>query len=71
MDLIVSTVAFALGAFVAASPAHAARIWGSERLDKATPVQRGSLLRWYRVLGVLLCLGGMLLAVDNVVSAKY
>lgn len=66
MNLFVSIIAMALGAFVAASPASAARIWGSEKLDRLAPSQRASFLRWYRTLGVLLCLGGMLFAIDSI-----
>jgi hypothetical protein len=66
MNLLVSTVAMAVGALVAAFPANAARIWGSEKLAELAPSQRASFLRWYRAFGVLLCLGGILLAVDSI-----
>jgi hypothetical protein len=56
----------ALGAFVAVYPGHAARIWGSEKLDKLAPSKRATFLRWYRVLSVLLCLGGILSAVESI-----
>jgi len=65
MILLVSTFAVVLGAFVAASPAQAAKIWGPQKLDSMTPGQRVSFLRWYRAFGILLCLGGVLFAVDN------
>ncbi len=37
---LVSVVAVGLGAFVWASPAQAARIWGPERFDSLAPAQR-------------------------------
>jgi hypothetical protein len=69
--LLVSTVAMALGTFVAASPHRAAQIWGSQRLHKLAPEGRVSFVRWYRVFGILLCLGGVLVAVDSIVFANY
>lgn len=69
--LLVSTVAMALGILVAASPDRAAQIWGSQRLHKLAPERRASFVRWYRVFGILLCLGGVLIAVDSVVFANY
>ena len=66
-NLLVSAVAIALGAFVAICPSKAAKIWGSEKLDKLAPPKRASFLRWYRVLGILLCLGGALSAAESIV----
>lgn len=71
MNLLLSTVAIALGAFVALSPARAARIWGSEMLDKLTASQKIWLLRSWRAFGVLLCLGGILFAVDSIGFSNY
>jgi len=65
-NLVVSTVAMALGIFVGAAPLRAARIWGSQRLVNLAPERRASFARWYRAFGILLCLSGMLLAVDNI-----
>lgn len=65
MILFVSTFAVLIGAFVAASPAQAAKIWGPQKLENLAPAQRVSLLRWYRAFGILLCLGGVLFALDN------
>jgi hypothetical protein len=70
-NLIVSTVAMALGAFVAASPRRAAEIWGSHRLHNLAPERQSSFVRWYRVFGILLFLGGVLFAVDSVVFSNY
>jgi hypothetical protein len=69
--LLVSAVAIALGTFVAASPHRAAQIWGSQRLHKLAPERRASFVRGYRVFGILLCLGGVLIAVDSIVFANY
>jgi hypothetical protein len=69
--LLVSTVAMALGTFVAASPLRAAKIWGSQRLAKLPPERRASFLRWYRAFGIFLCLAGVLVAVDGIVFSNY
>ena len=70
-NLLVSTVAMALGTLVAASPHRAAQIWGSQRLHKLAPERRASFVRWYRVFGILLCLAGVLFAVDSIVFSNY
>jgi len=66
MNLLLSTAAVALGAFVAVSPARAARIWGSEFLARVTPPQKVWLLRTWRAFGILLCVGGVLSAIDSI-----
>jgi hypothetical protein len=71
MILIVSTVAIALGAFVATSPTRAARIRAPERFGRMSPQDRIPFLRWYRVFGLLLCLAGVLAAIDSIVFSKY
>ncbi len=68
---LVGTVAMALGTFVAASPLRAAKIWGSQRLANLAPERRPSFERWYRAFGVLLCLAGVLVAVDGIVFSNY
>jgi len=70
-NLLVSTVAMALGAFIAASPHRAAKIWGSQRFHKLDPEGRASFARCYRVFGILLCLAGLLFVVDSIVFSKY
>lgn len=69
MELLVSALAVVLGAMVAASPAHAAKMWGPQKLDTMASAQRLSLLRWYRAFGILLCLAGVLFAVDTIMSS--
>ena len=69
-DLLVSTVAMALGTFVAASPYRAAKIWGSQRLANLAPEHRASFVGWYRAFGILLCLAGVLLTVDSIVFSS-
>jgi hypothetical protein len=66
INLLLSTVAIALGVFVAISPARAAEIWASERLEKLAPQRRASFLRWFRAFGIILCLGGVLFALDSI-----
>jgi membrane protein YqaA with SNARE-associated domain len=70
-NLLVSTVAMALGTFVAASPHRAAKVWGSQRLHKLAPEGRASFVLWYRVFGALLFLAGFLFVVDNIVFSNY
>ena len=71
MNLLLSTVAVTLGLLVAASPTRAAEIWGRSRLDKLAPEQRVLYLHCLRAFGIVLCLGGMLFAVDSVIFSKY
>lgn len=71
MNLVVSLVAIILGALIAASPAQAARIWGSEKLKKLAPPQKTIFVRWFRVLGILICLGGILSAIDSIRFSGY
>jgi hypothetical protein len=71
INLSVSAVAVALGAFVVMSPARAAKIWASERLERLAPQNRASFLRWWRVFGILLCLGGTLFALDSIAFVNY
>jgi hypothetical protein len=66
-SLLVSILTLALGAFVAALPHRAARTWGSQRLARLAPERRASFILWYRAFGILLCLAGVLLAVDSIV----
>ena len=63
--LAVSALAVTLGIFVAASPSRAANIFASGRLEAVAPHQRASYLRSYRAFGILLFLGGVLLAFDS------
>ena len=65
MNGLVSTAALAMGLFIATSPAQAARLWGSERLDKLAPEGKVWFLRAYRALGVMLSLAGVLFALDS------
>jgi hypothetical protein len=71
MNLVVSLVAIILGALIAASPAQAARIWGSEELEKLAPPQKTVFVRWFRALGILICLGGILSAIDTIGFSNY
>jgi hypothetical protein len=71
VNLVVGAVAIALGAFVAVSPARAAKIWGSERLGETASQDRVPLFRWYRVFGLLLCLAGILVVIEGLVFSEY
>lgn len=71
MNLLISGVAVALGAFIAAFPSQAATIWGSEKLDKLAPAQKTAFVRTFRAFGILLCLGGILFAVDTFGFSNY
>jgi hypothetical protein len=61
----VSVLAMGLGVFIATSPARAVGIWASQRFEKLAPQERVTLLLWYRALGIILCVGGALLALDG------
>jgi hypothetical protein len=69
--LLVSTVAMAFGIFATASPHRAAQIWGSQRLANLAVERRASFIWWYRAFGILLWLGGVLIAVDSIVFSDY
>jgi len=71
MNLLFSGVAVTFGLFVAASPARAADIWGWSHLDKLAPAQKALYLGCYRAFGIILCLGGVLFAVDTLAFSKY
>jgi hypothetical protein len=66
IKLFLSAVAMALGVFVATSPAQAAQIWASERLTSLAPEKRASFSRLFRAFGIVLCLGGALVAIDSI-----
>jgi len=70
-NVLVSTVTIALGAFVVTSPDKAAKILGSQRLDNLAPERRDSFIGWYRIFGIFLLLGGVLLAVDSILFSNY
>ena len=71
MNLVLSTVAVTLGFFVVASPTRAAKIWGRSHLDKLAPKQRALYLRCYRAFGIVLCLSGLLFAVDSMFFPRF
>jgi hypothetical protein len=64
-NLLVSAITLYLGLLLPASPHRAAKIWGSQRLVNLAPERRATLVRWYRVYGILLCLAGTLFALDS------
>jgi hypothetical protein len=65
--LAVSILTLALGTFVAVLPHRAARTWGSQRLARLAPEHRALFILWYRAFGIILCLAGVLFAVDLIV----
>jgi len=65
ISLAVSVPAVALGVFVTASPRRAANIFASGRLEAVPPENRALYLRLFRAFGIVLCLGGALLAFDS------
>jgi hypothetical protein len=71
LKLLLSIVTMTLGAFVAASPHRAAKVWGSQQLANLAPERRASFVLWYRAFGILLFLAGVLLAVDGVFFSIY
>jgi hypothetical protein len=64
-NVLVSMVAVTLGSVLVASPRRAARIWGPQRLANLASERRASFVRWYRIFGIVLCLTGVLLAIDS------
>jgi len=71
MNLVLSFMAVTLGIFAAVSPTRAAEIWGRSRLEKLVPGERALYLRCCRVFGIVLCLGGVLFAVDSMIFSNY
>jgi hypothetical protein len=71
MNLVVSIVAMVLGLFFAVSPNRAAKIWGTKQLENLAPEHRAVFLKWYRVFGIVLCLGGALFAIDSITFSNY
>lgn len=68
MNLMISTMAVALGVFVTASPMRATKVWGWKQFDQLAPRHRTLYLRCYRAFGVLLGFAGILLALDSLLS---
>jgi hypothetical protein len=66
MSLFLSAVAVVFGVYIAISPAMAAKIWGWERLDTLAPNHKKGYLRGFRLMGVVIALGGVLNAVDDI-----
>lgn len=66
MNLLVSTIALALGAFIAISPLRAARLWGWKHFNSLSPKRRALYLRGFRAMGLTISLAGILVAVDSV-----
>ena len=71
INFAVSAITIILGAFITAHPARAVKIWGSETLARLTPARGIVFVRWFRVLGVLICLAGILFAIDSIGFANY
>lgn len=71
MDLSLSALAVMLGLFAVASPTRAAELWGWRNFEKLAPQHRTLYLRWYRAFGIILCLGGMLFAVESLTLSQY
>jgi hypothetical protein len=65
MNLLISTIALALGIFAAVSPAQATKLWGKQ-IDQLDPRIRILYLRWYRAFGISLGLSGILLALGYI-----
>ena len=65
LDILVSSLAVALGLFITASPARAAKVWSADRIAKLTPARRVWFLRCYRVFGVMISLAGVLFVLDS------
>jgi hypothetical protein len=66
MNLLISTIALALGIFAAVSPAQATKLWGWKQISQLDPRDRILYLRWYRAFGISLGLSGALLALGDI-----
>jgi hypothetical protein len=71
MNMLLSIVAMTFGTVAVVSPTRAAKIWGTRRLDGLTAKRHALFLRWYRVFGVVLFLGGALFALDSMGFWNY
>ena len=70
MNLFISSMALALGIFVAAAPVRATKVWGWKEFDQLQPRDKTVYLRWYRAFGFLLGLAGILFALDSLLNAR-
>jgi hypothetical protein len=68
MSLFLSAVAIVFGVYFAISPARAAKIWGWEHLGTLAPNLKKWYLRGFRLMGVVIALGGILNAIDTIWS---
>ncbi len=68
MNQVVGTVTLVIGIFFCAAPERAAKIWGQRDLESMT--RGGIYRRLYRMTGMLLCLGGFLLGIENIWPAR-
>jgi hypothetical protein len=69
-SLLVSAVAMALGVFIVVPPDQAAKIWGAKRLENLTVNRRPQLVHWYRLFGIFLFLGGLLVVIEDVIFSQ-
>lgn len=66
VNLVLGMVTSVLGFFVMASPERSARVWGRKQLGTLTFTGRTWYLRGFRMLGMLLCLAGVLVALESI-----
>jgi hypothetical protein len=71
LNLSLSALAVSFGVFAAAAPTRAAGLWGWKHIDKLDPSKRNLYFRGYRAFGIILCLAGILFAIDSVTSSQY
>jgi hypothetical protein len=64
LHVVVSMVTIATGIFFLAVPERAARIWG--RRDLGAMANGATYRRLYRATGFLLCVAGLLFAIETV-----
>jgi hypothetical protein len=66
MSLFLSAVAIVFGVYIAISPARAAKIWGWEHLRTLAGNHKKWYLRGFRLMGIVIALGGILNAIDTI-----
>jgi hypothetical protein len=70
MILFAGFLAVIFGLYAAISPSRAVRWWGRRDLYRLPRSRQVLYLRWYRAFGVILCLGGVLFTLDNVLFSN-
>lgn len=66
ISLFASAVAIVFGGYIVISPAKAAKVWGWEHLGALASNHKRWYLRGFRLMGIVIALGGVLNAIDTI-----